>query len=107
MCSFSVDACEGAAGADASLEAGQWTSPTQSSTVPNPARRFRGRCPVAEKLGRLKPNGQLHGYSPLSRVIELEGLYLGISGKLPRLAARAERQRTEVESLQSAAAKLI
>lgn len=81
---------------------------------------------VAEKLGRLKPNGQLHGYSPLSRVIELEGLYLGISGKLrlwsllsertdaalkefdlPRLAARAERQRAEVESLQSAAAKLI
>jgi len=32
---------------------------------------------VAEKLGRLKTNGQLTGYSPLSRVIELEGLMAG------------------------------
>ena len=37
---------------------------------------------TAEKLGRLKLNGQLLGYSPLSRLIELEGLMLGISGKL-------------------------
>src|SRR5881409_3682710 len=36
----------------------------------------------AEKLGRLKPNGRLVGYSPLSRVIELEMLALGITGKL-------------------------
>jgi hypothetical protein len=36
----------------------------------------------AEKLGRLKPNGRLLGYSPLSRVVELEGLALGINGKL-------------------------
>lgn len=81
---------------------------------------------VAEKLGRLKPNGRLRGYSPLSRVIELEGLYLGISGKLrlwsllsersdaaleefdlAGLAERAERQRVEVETLQSAAVRLI
>jgi hypothetical protein len=73
---------------------------------------------TAEKLGRLKPNGQLTGYSPLSRVVELEGLALGITGKLalwkalhalasgePRLDAaeldrlreRAERQRDGVE----------
>ena len=73
---------------------------------------------MAEKLGRLKPNGQLTGYSPLSRVVELEGLALGITGKLalwkalhalasgePRLDAaeldrlreRAERQRDGVE----------
>jgi hypothetical protein len=58
--------------------------------------------------------------------LDVRRLYLGISGKLrlwsllsqrtdaalkefdlPQLAARAERQRTEVESLQSAAAKLI
>ncbi len=38
---------------------------------------------VAEKLGRLKPNGQLLGYSPLSRLVELEALALGITGKLP------------------------
>ena len=37
---------------------------------------------TAEKLGRLKLNGQLRGYSPLSRLIELEGLLIGISGKI-------------------------
>jgi hypothetical protein len=37
---------------------------------------------VAEKLGRLKLNGQLKGYSPLSRQLELEGLYIGVTGKL-------------------------
>jgi hypothetical protein len=81
---------------------------------------------IAEKLGRLKPNGQLRGYSPLSRVLELEGLTLGITGKLrlwtllgeredPRLASfdfgalaeRAEDQRHTIEGLQSAAARLL
>jgi hypothetical protein len=36
----------------------------------------------AEKLGRLKLNGRLVGYSPLSRVVELEMLALGVTGKL-------------------------
>ncbi|MBA2763197.1 MAG: hypothetical protein H0U42_00725 [Thermoleophilaceae bacterium] len=36
---------------------------------------------IGEKAGRLKPNNQLTGYSPLSRVVELEGLLLGVSGK--------------------------
>jgi len=36
----------------------------------------------AEKVGRLKLNGRLVGYSPLSRVVELEGLMLGVHGKL-------------------------
>ena len=36
----------------------------------------------AEKVGRLKLNGRLLGYSPLSRVVELETLYLGVHGKL-------------------------
>ena len=36
----------------------------------------------AEMLGRLKLNGQLIGYSPLSRLVELEVLALGIEGKL-------------------------
>jgi hypothetical protein len=36
---------------------------------------------AAERLGRLKLNGQLRGYSPLSRLVELEGLMLGIEGK--------------------------
>ncbi|MGH3016656.1 MAG: hypothetical protein ACRDNN_17050, partial [Gaiellaceae bacterium] len=37
---------------------------------------------MLEKAGRLKMNGQLRGYSPLSRVVELEGLALGVTGKL-------------------------
>ena len=37
---------------------------------------------TAEKIGRMKMNGQLSGYSPLSRVIEFEGLVLGVTGKL-------------------------
>jgi hypothetical protein len=35
-----------------------------------------------ERVGRLKLNGSLLGYSPLSRQIEFEGLALGITGKL-------------------------
>jgi len=37
---------------------------------------------VAERLGRFKLNGQLSGYSPLSRVLELEGLRSGVQAKL-------------------------
>ena len=84
-------------------------------------RRSRGKPAAAwagEKLGRLKLNGQLTGYSPLSRMVELELLYIGISGKLrlwralehtigktqagfdfAQLAARAEGQRRRVEEL--------
>ncbi len=35
-----------------------------------------------EKLGRLKLNGRVLKYSPLSRVVELEGLITGVRGKL-------------------------
>jgi hypothetical protein len=80
---------------------------------------------AGEKLGRLKLNGQLLGYSPLSRLVELEALMLGITGKLamwqalrvaladdPRLAGfdlehlaeRAKLQRRTVESLRRRAA---
>jgi hypothetical protein len=37
---------------------------------------------VAEKVGRLKLNGQLLGYSDLSRLEELEALALGVEGKI-------------------------
>jgi hypothetical protein len=80
---------------------------------------------LGEKLGRLKPNGQLRGYSPLSRVVELELLVIGITGKLrlwnlldelvgddasadfAALIARAEDQRARVEGLQVRAARLL
>jgi hypothetical protein len=79
---------------------------------------------LAERLGRLKPNGQLTGYSPLSRFEELEALSLGVEGKRllwimlselgdPRLARfdfaaltdRAERQRDGIEHHRRAAAR--
>jgi hypothetical protein len=71
----------------------------------------------AEKLGRFKLNGRLLDYSPLSRLIELELLELGVHGKrglwrslqqlqpeqlsatdLSPLLARAERQIEQLES---------
>jgi hypothetical protein len=36
----------------------------------------------AERMGRLKLNGSFFSYSPLSRLVEFEGLALGITGKL-------------------------
>jgi hypothetical protein len=36
---------------------------------------------IAEKAGRLKLNGQITGYSDLSRLLEVEGLCLGVEGK--------------------------
>lgn len=48
-------------------------------------RKKKARLAVAaitETAGRLKPNGRLLGYSPLSRVVELEALTVGITGKL-------------------------
>jgi hypothetical protein len=79
-----------------------------------------------EKVGRLKLNGQVTGYSPLSRLIELEGLMTGITGKiglwvallelapeeprldaahLERLRERGESQRATVEELRERAAR--
>ena len=36
---------------------------------------------TAEKVGRLKPDGRLRGYSPLGRLLELEGLLAGVHGE--------------------------
>jgi hypothetical protein len=36
---------------------------------------------ISERLARGKPNGRLTGYSPLSRVLELEALAAGITAK--------------------------
>jgi hypothetical protein len=82
---------------------------------------------LAEKGGRLKLNGRLTGYSPLSRVLELEVLALGVEGKramwralarvaesdarlegvdLDGLTTRAERQRRVLERERLRAAEL-
>jgi hypothetical protein len=78
-----------------------------------------------EKAGRLKLNGQLRGYSPLSRLIELEALQSGVTAKrslwqalqaafgddprlrevdLDALIERADRQVTGIETQRLAAA---
>jgi hypothetical protein len=48
-----------------------------------------------ERVGRLKLNGQLTGYSPLSRLVELEGLVLGVTGKRALWVALQEIAKTE------------
>ncbi|MFD5422350.1 hypothetical protein ACFWJT_30600 [Streptomyces sp. NPDC127069] len=81
---------------------------------------------VAEKAGRLKPNGRLASRSPLSDVLELETMRLGVEGKaslwrslrvlaltdprldpadLDRLLARAARQESVLEALRTEAAR--
>jgi hypothetical protein len=81
---------------------------------------------LSEKAGRLKLNGQLTGYSPLSRLLELEGLSAGINAKrglwrslaqvkdldmrltrfdFDALEARAVRQLDELEEHRAAAAR--
>jgi hypothetical protein len=81
---------------------------------------------AAEKAGRLKLNGQLTGYSPLSRMTELEGLITGVNGKrslwltlrdvagsvpeldaerIGRLVERAEQQLETLHELRSRAGR--
>lgn len=83
---------------------------------PNPVKNTLAIA--AERVGRLKLNGRLSGYSPLSRFVELDVLVMGIEGKkvlwttlsnvaklgtrLPEidfaeLVRRAEQQRAELE----------
>jgi hypothetical protein len=50
---------------------------------------------AAEKAGRLKLNGRLLGYSPYSRVVELEVLLLGVHGKLGLWRALEQMHETE------------
>jgi hypothetical protein len=89
-----------------------------------PSRLKQALVIAVERVGRLKPNGQLTGYSPLSRVIELEALSLGLEGKrllwlalgalddprlaefdLEALAERAAAQREGLEQHRLAAAR--
>jgi hypothetical protein len=45
---------------------------------------------VAEKIGRVKLNGSLTGYSPLSRLEEMEALRAGVQGKASMWRSLAE-----------------
>jgi hypothetical protein len=68
------------------LERGQWK---------------RRLAMAGEVVGRLKPNGRVISYSPLSRVYELEGLIAGVAAKrcLWVALSRAFRSRQEVSSV--------
>lgn len=80
---------------------------------------------VAERAGRLKLNGRLLSRSPLSSLVELEGMKLGVEGKitgwrslrsladhdprldaaeLDRLISRGKAQSRTLEKLRAAAA---
>ena len=48
---------------------------------------------AGERAGRLKLNGSLFGYSPLSRLVELEALALGVQGKLSMWVSLAQLPR--------------
>jgi hypothetical protein len=85
-----------------------------------------GAAWLAEKVGRLKLNGRLTGYSPLSQLVELEGIAAGVEGKgalwtalaevrdrderlagfpLDELRERARSQRERIEPFRLAAAR--
>jgi hypothetical protein len=53
---------------------------------------------TAELIGRLKPNGQVRGYSPLSRLLEMELLIAGILTKesLWQSLAILQQQRSDL-----------
>jgi hypothetical protein len=62
--------------------------------VPHPSFKDRAAW-IMERVGRLKLNGRLASYSPLSRVMELEGLCIGTQGRLCLLRALERLARME------------
>lgn len=91
--------------------------------APNPAKLAFGK--IAEVAGRLKFNGHLQSYSPLSRLLELEALIAGVrtrqrmwrafqaagvmlpTGDLATLADRADRQVEVLERFHSETASSV
>jgi hypothetical protein len=87
--------------------------------IEKPSLAKAGLAWAAEKVGRLKPNGHLTSYSPLSRLVELEGLKAGIEAKrslwlalgeagvadVAALVARADEQLARLEPHRLAAAR--
>ena len=84
-----------------------------------------GAGAVLERLSRLKPDGQVRGYSPLTRLLEFETLSIGVEGKrllwvvlrelgkaslaefdFDALERRAVEQRKGIEQQRRAAARL-
>jgi hypothetical protein len=95
---------------------------TALGVIANPAKQVSALA--AERLSRLKLNGRLTGYSPLSRIVEFDGLSAGINSKrvlwlsllcvadkypalrpeeLQRLVTRADEQLETVQRLRDQA----
>jgi hypothetical protein len=91
----------------------------------SPAKGKDAAAWTAEKVGRLKLNGSFTNYSPLSRVVEFEGLSIVIRGKkalwatleqvgpegldateLERLKKRADDQQSRIEEARREAARV-
>lgn len=91
-----------------------------------PSRAKLALAVAAERVGRLKLNGRVRSYSPLSRFVELDFLVAGIEGKkilwanlrdlaglgtrladveFDRLIERADRQRAELEPFRARAGR--
>jgi hypothetical protein len=51
---------------------------------------------VGERIGRLKTNGQYFGYSPLSRVVELDGLVAAASARMSMWTILQHLRRVEL-----------
>jgi hypothetical protein len=60
-----------------------------------------------EKVGRAKLNGRLLGYSPLSRVVELEGLSLGVHGKLALWRSLEQLEADDARLREAALSRLV
>lgn len=93
----------------------------------DPSRLKEAGAWLTEKVGRLKLNGHVTSYSPLSRVVELEGLVIATQGRIclwrslqlarqsdqrlapfdfQRLIERAEEQREELDALRRQAVEI-
>jgi hypothetical protein len=95
---------------------------TAMGVTSNPAKQLTAFA--AERIARLKPNGRLITYSPLSRIVEFDGLSAGVNGKrvlwlsllhvadhypavdpdeMKRLIARADEQLETIQDLRDEA----
>ena len=93
----------------------------------DPDRVKQAAAQAGELMGRLKLNGRILSPSPLSRVVEFEGMIMGVTGKLQlwrslvqraphddrldsaelaKLIERAEGQRARLEEMHAQAARL-
>ncbi|HWA52879.1 MAG TPA: hypothetical protein VG816_01765 [Solirubrobacterales bacterium] len=55
---------------------------------------------LGERMGRLKLNGRIWSYSPLSRLVELEALQIGVTGKRSLWRALAHTHSSDLPGIE-------